>query len=154
MFWSCVWKWIWFYTYCTELKLCQLIKWEQSIDHHEISPWYCALWSMLCIRQLLYFADALCLDLIQSFAARETHIVHPFGVWNPKTGPLATSQQQHSHSVLGNLQKPCKRTIPEETKQSLQHHDRAQTNQRNKVDTDIHQTGVSINICICCGFIE
>lgn len=62
---------------------------------------------MFAVCQLLDFANAFCLDLIQSFATRQPNIVHSFRVLNTKTGPLTTSQEQDSNTVLRDFQQPC-----------------------------------------------
>lgn len=70
---------------------------------------------MSALRQLLDFADALGLDLVQGFAAGQPHVVHALGVGDPQAAALTSSQQQRPHAALGDLQQswPVKGSLSE-----------------------------------------
>ena len=62
---------------------------------------------MFQICQILYFANAFRLDLVESFPTWEPYIEHSFGVWDTKSRALTTGQKQNSNSILWDLQQPC-----------------------------------------------
>ena len=73
----------------------------------EILPWDSAFGFMFQICQILYFANAFRLDLVESFPTWEPYIEHSFGVWDTKSRALTTGQKQNSNSILWDLQQPC-----------------------------------------------
>lgn len=79
---------------------------------------------MSALGQLLDFADALRLDLVQGFAAGQPHVVHPLGVGDPQAAALTSSQQQRSHSALGDLQQswPHKTLMLDTVKSKFAHY--------------------------------
>lgn len=53
--------------------------------------------------ELLHFSDSFCLNLIQSLATGQPHVVHALGVAHSQASSLSSSQEQHCHLVLRDL---------------------------------------------------